>query len=138
MSKSLDLYPLAALNDLLANKAFRDKLLKTLQYVCKLWLQQRPTLWLPRVGEREVVQVLSEHISIGRRLYRFGQFFKGLETLLLLPDARSLSTKMMAVGFIRFFADLFDSLSYWRSVTGGVLLQSQSSPAPSSIFVYLP
>lgn len=120
---------LNAVNILLRHKAFRDKGLKTLQYAAKLATHNHA---IPPLA------LLATHISSARRLYRsefywlwepclicrYGQFLTGLQNLFLLLTSSSLSPKLLAIRMARFLADWFDSLSYYRSLTGGYFLFS--------------
>lgn len=59
---------LARSNVLLQNKAFRDKVLKAVQYLCKVCVELPA---FPLTDALPSLKTLASHISSARRLYRF-------------------------------------------------------------------
>jgi len=74
-------------------------------------------------GLRGPLKVLAGHISAARRLYRFGQFFRGFESFIkaVSDTTKPIPQMMKAVflGFASFWTDVFDSLSYYQMVAAG-------------------
>lgn len=102
---------------LLDTKKFRDSLLKLLQYGSKFILHQTD----PNSPVQAPVKKFADHLSVGRKLYRWGTFIENLSKCLLLLEKIEINISFsltFTIALFTFISNLFDAISYCQSVLG--------------------
>jgi len=94
------------------NKLFRDKVAKTSQYLAKILLE-----YAHEPETKKMLSTLASNISMGRRIYRWGQITNSTESLLKLlfysnPQSMTVFLKQLILSVSYFLNHIFDMLCY--------------------------